>query len=326
MIVLQRPGEVEFALTMPDYIIDTDVSINFSVQYKGQTILSEDYVPDANFQVRIRKLGKFCLNALWGKWADGNSFTQDTVSGVFGFLINGSKDTETFVVFSRIQTNTRALLSLINEKITRPWAPEWVSFLMKEGDELILAYTEDMIQWNTRTLYTHSGSLAVITLDVEFRYISSLIGDTTFLQYEIRHSGGEKMSFLIDRTSYLDSISFRFKNSFDVPETVMTVGILTLKGGDESETGTLFGVKRKFAVKPGDEYTANSGVIFQQSDYRLWRDFLNALEVEIQIGENWFPIVITKQNYEREFRRNRLKAVEFNFQMADPDQNGLIEL
>ena len=60
MIVIQRPRAKEFCATMQDYIIDTDISISFSVQYGGKTILEERYVPDANNQVRIRNLCKFC--------------------------------------------------------------------------------------------------------------------------------------------------------------------------------------------------------------------------------------------------------------------------
>ena len=50
------------------YAIDTDYTITFSVQFNGQTILSEEYVPDAAYQVRVRKLGRFCAKALWGLW------------------------------------------------------------------------------------------------------------------------------------------------------------------------------------------------------------------------------------------------------------------
>ena len=64
MNVLQRPRENEFCATMRDYIIDTDVTITFAVKYGGKTILDEEYVPDANNQVRVRKLGKFCELAL----------------------------------------------------------------------------------------------------------------------------------------------------------------------------------------------------------------------------------------------------------------------
>lgn len=88
----------------------------------------------------------------------------------------------------------------------------------------------------------------------------------------------------------------------------------------------MFEVDRKFAVKVTDEYTAHSGVIFLQSDYKLWHNLLNAQEVQVYIAGVWYSIVITKHTYEREFRRSTLKAVEFSFRMANPEQNNLIEL
>ena len=77
MNVLQRPREKEFCATMRDYIIDTDVTITFAVKYGGKTILDEEYVPDANNQVRVRKLGKFCELALWGVWCSGWAELRD---------------------------------------------------------------------------------------------------------------------------------------------------------------------------------------------------------------------------------------------------------
>ena len=53
MNVIQRPRAEEFCATMQDYIIDTDSTITFSVQYGGKTVLEEEYVPDANYQVRV---------------------------------------------------------------------------------------------------------------------------------------------------------------------------------------------------------------------------------------------------------------------------------
>ena len=66
MTIIQKPSIQEVAMNMTDFIIDTDSTINFSVKYGGKTILSEDYVPDANWQVRTYKLGKFLAQALWG--------------------------------------------------------------------------------------------------------------------------------------------------------------------------------------------------------------------------------------------------------------------
>ena len=67
MNVIQRPRAEEFCATMQDYIIDTDSTITFSVQYGGKTVLEEEYVPDANYQVRVRKLGKFWRSKLADK-------------------------------------------------------------------------------------------------------------------------------------------------------------------------------------------------------------------------------------------------------------------
>lgn len=109
-----------------------------------------------------------------------------------------------------------------------------------------------------------------------------------------------------------------------MPETLSAVGGLSLNGSNEDDTASMFGVDRKFGVKVTDEYTVNSGIIILQSDYKLWHNLLNAQEADILVDGDWLPILITKQKYERDFRRNVLKAVEFTFRMADPEQNNLI--
>ena len=111
-----------------------------------------------------------------------------------------------------------------------------------------------------------------------------------------------------------------------MPETLSAVGGLSLKGNNEEDTATMFGIDRKFGVKVTDEYTANSGVIMLQSDYKLWHNLMNAQEADVLVDGEWLPILIEKQKYEREFRRSVLKAVEFSFRMADPEQNNLIQV
>ena len=134
------------------------------------------------------------------------------------------------------------------------------------------------------------------------------------------------MQFYVDGTRYVDVCCFRFKNVYDMPETLTATGELKLTGNNESDAAAMYGVQRKFGVKVTDEYTVNSGCIMLQSDYKLWHNMLNAQEVEILVDGEWLPIVITKQKFERSFRRSVLKAVEFSFTMANPEQNNLIGL
>ena len=135
---------------------------------------------------------------------------------------------------------------------------------------------------------------------------------------------GGSMQFYVDGTRYVDVWCFRFKNVYDMPETLTATGELKLTGNNESDAAAMYGVQRKFGVKVTDEYTVNSGSIMLQSDYKLWHNMLNAQEVEILVDGEWLPIVITKQKFERSFRRSVLKAVEFSFTMANPEQNNLI--
>ena len=131
MTVTQRPRTREFCATMQDYIIDTDSTITFSIHYGGKKILDEEYVPDAQNQVRIRRLGKFCELALWGEWCEDALYWQTSASGTFSFYINNTKDADSLVIYSCLQTRKSAgspgALSEVTQKVTRPGVPEYVS-------------------------------------------------------------------------------------------------------------------------------------------------------------------------------------------------------
>ena len=86
----------------------------------------------------------------------------------------------------------------------------------------------------------------------------------------------------------------------------------------------MWGIERKFVVNPSDEYTVNSGAILLQADYKLWHDFVGAQQVQILVDGTWYDIVITANNFERDFRKNVLKTVEFSFRFADPDNNRVL--
>lgn len=331
MNVLQRPRAKEFCGTMRDYIIDTDVTLTFAVQYGGKTILDEEYVPDANNQVRIRKLGKFCELALWGVWCAGETSWQTDAAGTFRFLINGVQDSESYVMFSRLQTKKDAgapgWLSEVNRKVTRDGCKEFISMVMTEGARVtVTGYAPDGAGTEAVLLTVNNvPEVAPLTIDVSPARIKALFPSLILERYVV-NCNGYGYEFLIDNTRYVDTWCFRYKNVYDMPETLSAVGGITLKGNNEDDTAAMYGVDRKFGVKVTDEYTANSGVVMLQSDYLLWHNLLNAQETDIYIDGEWLPILITKQKFERELRRSVLKAVEFSFRMADSEQNNLMRL
>lgn len=336
MNIVQRPKVREFCSTMQDYIIDTDSTITFAVQYGGKTILEEEYVPDAQYKVRTRGLGKFCELALWGVWCAGENTTQPDAAGTFTFLVNGIEDMKCFVMFSRLQTKKDAAvpgcLSEVSTKVTRPGIKEYVSgFLLsnpaapKSHGVQVTAYWSDGSQESKfHTVISTAGAVSfVFSVDVSPDLMTALFSKADVESYKVEVSGGA-MLFYVDRTRYADMWCFRFKNVYDMPETLTVTGGLKLTGNNESDTAAMYGVERKFGVKVTDEYTANSGVVMLQSDYKLWHNLLNSQEASILHNDEWLPIVITKQKFEREFRRSVLKTVEFSFRLADPEQNNLI--
>ena len=344
MNVIQRPRAQEFCATMQDYIIDTDETITFAVEYGGKKILEEDYSPDGQNRVRVRRLGRFCELALWGVWCAGESSWQPDAAGTFSFSINGVKDTDSFVMFSRMQTRKDAsapgVLSEVTQKVCRPGVPEYVSGMPPEDEDgfAVTGYDADGV--------AHTGTLApsitvdtggstpgvqrvspIATVEAGPDTVAELVGmDVSALaRYTVEAQGGS-LEFVADTSHYADLWVFRFKNVYDMPETLACTGGLTVAGSSEDDTAAMWGVERKFGLRVTDEYTARSGPIYLRNEYKLWHNLLNAQEAEIRTGDGeWLPIVITKQKLERDFRRSVLASVEFSFRMADATQNGLIE-
>ena len=334
MNVLQRPREREFCGTMQDYIIDTDVSITFAVEYGGRRILDEVYVPDGDYLVKIRKLGKFCENALWSVWCAGETSWQNSSAGVFSFFIDGALDVESFVMFSALHTTKDAYhpgwLSEVNQKIVHPGCKEYLSgYLISDGNIRKATVTGYNVNGDNETkdlfkVPTTEGVSYPVTIDVSPERIISLFPVIRLQQYIVK-SGDYSFLFHVDHSCYVETWCFRFKNVYGMPETVTAVGGLSVNGSNESDAAVMAGVERKFGIRITDEYTVKSGVIMLRSDYNLWHNLLNAREADILINGNWLPILITKQKNEREFRRSAMSVVEFSFRMADPEQNNLIQ-
>lgn len=181
MNVIQRPRAEEFCATMQDYIIDTDSTITFSVQYGGKTVLEEEYVPDANYQVRVRKLGKFCELALWGVWCAGEASWQTNAAGTFTFFINGLQDSQSYVMFSRLQTKKEASapgwLSEVREKVTRNGAMEYASSVFTDGDKVLLNVRTLSGAVYPEQLYVHKGEKMPVTLDVSMERVGNILPD-----------------------------------------------------------------------------------------------------------------------------------------------------
>ena len=327
MYVLQRPRAQEYCATMRDYIIDTDVTITFSVLLDGKKILEEEYVPDGQNRVQVHRLGEFCALALYGGWPTVNHAIQAKAAGTFTFQVNGVTDGTSFVMYSARQTGKSTInpgaLSRVTRKVTVPGCSEYASGFITGTYQL--TGTDATGATKTATVEADAGSAErLYTLTLSYDRACELLGADSLQDYTVAFRGGS-MQFVVDRSVYADVREFRFLNVYDMPEVLHCTGGLSIKGASEDTTGFLYGVERKFALKVTDEYTAVSGPIYLRQEYKLWHQLLNAREAQIRVDNQWLDIVITKQKLERDFRRSALATVEFSFRLADPAQNGLID-
>ena len=207
--------------------------------------------------------------------------------------------------------------------MTRPGAFEYLSAQFSSGDNVTLKVYGSDGESNSFTFFT-AQSAGVATIDVSPSKVLPKVAYVP-IRYEL-HLGNSVFTFYYDSAIYPDVWFFRYKNIYDMPETLSAIGGLSLSGNNDSSIGSMYGVNRKFSVDVTDEYTANSGRIVLQGDYLLWHSLVNAQEVDINIDGSWYAIIITKQKYDRDFSRGVLKAVEFSFNFADSKNNNLIEL
>lgn len=338
MNVIQKPGEREFTSSMAEIVIDTDVSINFCVKKNGKVVMDETFVPDAKNQVRVRKIGKFLGMGLWGEFMkdDRAVFPQNNSWGNYQFLVDGKEIEGTTMAFiGRMNTKKEAqnfsIFSEVDKKVTHWGCREYVTGMQRwdlNGETkagVAVWIVDDNGKVSFKEIPGNTMSDIPMTFNVSPNRIKSLFGGTEFSEYGVDFNN-ETMRFFIDRKKRVKVTSFRFLNVFDMPETIHCTGAVNMSASNKSESGKMYGVTRKFAMSVTDEYTVNSGDIWMQSDYKLWRNFMNAQQAEVLVGDAWLPIEITKQKFERSLDRKKLKWVEFSFKMANEEDNYLMDV
>ena len=230
MTIIQKPSIQEVAMNMTDFIIDTDSTINFSVRHNGKVILSEDYVPDANWQVRTHKLGKFLAQSLWGLWPSSNVFDQTHLKGTFSFYINQTFQCSSEVLFScrYLKGVSRPVfITQGNVKITRPDVSEWLTVNGTSLSVSVMAADETGL-FRTASLGTVSD---VTTFDVGLERITALLGFAPKGSYTIK-AGQQTFEYIVDHNHYAEVFQFRYRNVYDAPETLSCVGDVKLKGAE----------------------------------------------------------------------------------------------
>lgn len=331
--ILQQPGEYSLSSNVVDFIIESTENLIFKIVTGGATILEETYTPDADDKIQIRELGLLFDNYLSAE-LDDTVHTQN--SSDFAFYINNTLISTIHVLKCRAYANLGVssffnggsfLNAMKQTKVTTRTAKEFLTCKLSHQVKVFVNYkVGNGFGTSDEVVLSSAITNAFTTLDVSFEVIAALFPNITPADIvAIRVKLPEHIVvLLIDRANYLAPLNFKFKNSFDMPDTLITRGNAYRKGETMSETARINRVDTKFNIVRNDSIEISSGKIFSMQDYDRFREMFESEDVRIYFTGAWRKIIITDENSNVSLRGGRLEPISFTFKFADTVDNRVI--
>lgn len=333
MTITQSIPAAEFCGNCPDYILDSDASLEFEVRRGNTSILKEVYSPDAANAIRVRDLGTLCGLCLWGDMQGGWQLHH---ADSFDFYADGGKLSSTLFYFSRHETyrdpRDGGIFSSVNRKATAKGWTEYTTALLPSDANghyyTLRAYKEYVTVAEARIQapsmptpfeipYTAVTSVASVQRELQvddFDAYALDFGNNNVMRYD-----------LMKRIPY-QARRLRFRNDFDLPEMLTAPGGLSMEGKNEDESAVMARREQRISVKVLDEWTLNSGPFAYRSDIRLWRELVNTTQLQLLVDGNWIDIIPVKHKMQCTSHVNQVDAVELTFRVADARQAYLLNL
>lgn len=325
MTVIQRPDTIFFAAECKDYIISSDSSITFSITQvsTGKQILKETYSPDTDGMIYIRELSTILQMCLYGVMECPK--VQDHAVDAFQFAINDVIDRTSTVVMSNNRVpDIPATVSVLSRKQRDTAILGIAKYKNFIGNFKCTAYSLTGTALGTISdfITLNAGTIKTVNCDPVLLF-PDIYENIDYIQFE--EIGGTFTSLIkIDRNEVGNYDTFRYLNVFDLPETRIAKGGMSVKPSSSDTVSRYHGIDIRFEVEQTDEYTANSGALLMREEYAHWRDLLMSRKVDIFYNGEWKPILIKKTNYTHTIDKGEYSAIEFTFTMADPKDNGII--
>jgi hypothetical protein len=335
--VVQQPDNYSLLSGISDIIIDSTEDLTVEILVESDLILSENYNPDIDGRIYVIELDR-----LLDSYLHGDDFDADTHSELLKLVTVKVNNTVlcTFNVLKFTAETSISAFSFVSgsifmhllkqKKITTPTAKEYLTVSFTDtlhSVKVFVTYFDvsDYVNSAEVDLFA-TDETGIRTIDASFLTVAALfplINADSIVAYRIKLES-EISVFTVDRNAYLLPVEYRFKNSFDVPETVITRGNIFRKGVTTFDSSMIRRVEGKFNVVRDDTFEVSSGKVFSLNDYDRFREMFNSEDVEINFQGKWRKIVITEENMNVALRIGNLQPFTFTFKFADKrDHNSI---
>jgi hypothetical protein len=336
--VIQVPDTYNISSCLKDIILTSSDDVNIKIKIGTDVILEEIYTPDSESKVYVRQIGRLLKNYLSGSGFESN--TQIDIVLIFKLLVNDEDNGNFQVLYCDAVTRIDPVnffngnVFLHNMKPVKwilPKSKEYKTvFFTSVNDRKVKVFVtvfdgQNYINTDIRVLYT-SNIDTIGTIDVSFDLIKPVFTDVdpdTIVAYRLVLPE-EIAVYMIDRDHYILPLQFRYRNVFNVPETIVTRGDVVRKGVSTFEKSRVSHVDRKFNVERSDEFSVNSGKIFSSNDYDRYAELFNSEDVEILYAGEWKKIIVKENDSPISLRSGSLNQKSFTFTFADPEDNNIL--
>lgn len=336
-VVTQQPDAYSLTSMLKDLILTTTDPTDIDVKINGTSVITEAYTPDADNKIYVRDLGKLIAGYL-----AGSGFASATHAGIVcsvAITATQGATTTTVGTYGIMLCNAYTEVAALNffdgnvfmhimkqKKWVTTNSKEYLTGYLDAYHKIqVFVTTSDFENSATKDFYTTTDD-AIKTVDVSFPLVAALfpeIDPDTIIAYRMVLPA-EIAVYMVDRAQYAFTLQFRYANSFDVPDTIITRGVVTRKGNTTFESSKIGGIYKKFDVKRADTFTVQSGKIFSFNEYDRYREMFNSEDVEVLFHGKWRQIIISDESSEIVQRVSSLDQISFSFYFSDDKDNNII--
>ena len=312
-------------------------SAKFELRHGVDTILSENYLPDANNEIVIHELSSLI-----------EPYLQDKLISNFEINITATSDTNSFLDQSKMSftalyckadvdisasdfINRFFLSTLMGDKVTALGQKEYLHFATIDGDfvsgddriqyKIYAEYVDNEIKRTShifeQDIMLNDTNLQIVTLDVSpHNFVQKGL---TLVAYKVE-VGNRIQTFCINNR-YDSEPDIAFKNSFGLLETLYFTG--TKEDAPEMSRSAAYvdGEYRNYYIEENRVVKANTGVI-SETMVCLVDELARSTETYlIEKGEIGRQITITDSELKRTNDLDSLYSFQITYRLAKRNQN-----
>lgn len=334
MYIVQKPEYYSLSGSLKPIIVSSDQEDMSLVIRKGDNVILEEiYSPDADGLITISDLdeifdshleGVFNMDERRDPYVEQNKLSSD-------FTVQCGSLPVFEVRVLRCAAKSKYAPNLFWEslflnmqsrnKITHAMSEEFLTVYNNERsiDVIVKLHLlkDGRIETVTKSLEYSVHYVGFFTIDVSPAFILNMYHDLKgCIAYTILYKNHSSITYHLLPANQ-KAYCFRYRNSFDLPETITANGAFVSMHATTAENVMIRGVETRVNLQPEAVYEFTFSPSHFKSDYALISEMILSREIEFFINDEWIPIIITEEKIEETSVTGDMKECSIKFKVAN---------